>query len=49
MQRLIIRALYMLTMVNEVIDSNGCKLRTVSSSLYGAIFTDDDNTYITKS
>ena len=40
---------YAYDVVNEVIDSNGCKLRTVSSSLYGAIFTDDDNTYITKS
>ena len=40
---------YAYDVVNEVIDSNGCKLRTVSSSLHGAIFTDDDNTYITKS
>ena len=29
---------YAYDVVNEVIDSNGCKLRTVSSSLYGAIF-----------
>lgn len=40
---------YAYDVVNEVLDtSNSCKLRTVSSSLYGAIFTDDDNTYITK-
>lgn len=40
---------YAYDVVNEAIDSaNSCKLRSANTSLYGAIFTDDDNTYITE-
>ena len=39
---------YAYDVVNEVINDNGCKLRTGTQSLYGAIFGEEDNTYITK-
>ena len=39
---------YAYDVVNEVINDNGCKLRTGTKSLYGAIFGEEDNTYITK-
>lgn len=39
---------YAYDVVNEVINDNGCKLRTGENSLYGAIFTDEDNTYVTE-
>ena len=39
---------YAYDVVNEVINDNGCKLRTGTKSLYGAIFGEEDSTYITK-
>ena len=39
---------YAYDVVNEVINDNGCKLRIGTQSLYGAIFGEEDNTYITK-
>ncbi len=39
---------YAYDVVNEVINDNGLKLRTGTQSLYGAIFGEEDNTYITK-
>lgn len=39
---------YAYDVVNEAINDNGLKLRTGPQSLYGAIFTNDDNTYITE-
>lgn len=40
---------YAYDVVNEVIDGNGCTLRTLEDgSLYGAIFGAEDTTYITK-
>ncbi len=39
---------YAYDVVNEAINDNGLKLRTGPQSLYGAIFPEDDNTYITE-
>lgn len=39
---------YAYDVVNEVINDSGLKLRTGTQSLYGAIFGEEDNTYITK-
>lgn len=39
---------YAYDVVNEVINDNGLKLRTGTQSLYGAIFGEEDSTYITK-
>lgn len=39
---------YAYDVVNEVINSSSLKLRTGTESLYGAIFPDEDTTYITE-